>query len=48
MKTLEAGNITGYAAIDEIQRIPPGGEAVGYTNSGAQHYPWGIRRFENS
>ena len=46
-ETLEAGNITGYAAINEIERDPETGDAVGYAkNSGAQRYPWGVERFE--
>jgi hypothetical protein len=46
-ETLDAGNITGYAAITEIKTDPETGEAYGLaTNSGATQYPWGIERFE--
>ena len=46
-ETLDAGNITGYAAITEIKTDPVTGEAYGFaTNSGATRYPWGIERFE--
>ncbi len=46
-KTLDSGNITGYAAITEIKIDPETGEAYGFaTNSGATQYPWGIKRFE--
>jgi len=46
-ETLDSGNITGYAAITEINRDPETGEAVGLaTNSGAVRRPWGIARFE--
>jgi len=46
-ETLDAGNITGYAAITEIRADPETGEAYGFaTNSGATRYPWGIERFE--
>jgi putative CocE/NonD family hydrolase len=46
-ETLDAGNITGYAAITEIKIDPETGEAYGLaTNSGATQYPWGIERFE--
>jgi putative CocE/NonD family hydrolase len=46
-ETLDSGNITGYAAITEIQLDPETGEAFGVaSNSGATKYPWGIERFE--
>jgi putative CocE/NonD family hydrolase len=46
-ETLDAGNITGYAAITEIRTDPDTGEAYGFaTNTGATRYPWGIERFE--
>lgn len=46
-ETLDAGNVTGYAAITSIQRDPETGEAFGIaTNSGATQYPWGVERFE--
>ena len=46
-ETLDAGNITGYAAITQIERDPETGEAFGTArNSGATRYPWGIERFE--
>ncbi|HEX5788623.1 MAG TPA: CocE/NonD family hydrolase [Woeseiaceae bacterium] len=46
-ETLDAGNITGYAAITAIERDPETGEAFGVaTNTGATRYPWGIERFE--
>ncbi|MCH9695294.1 MAG: CocE/NonD family hydrolase [Gammaproteobacteria bacterium] len=45
--TLDAGNITGYAAITTIERDADTGDAFGVaTNSGATQYPWGIERFE--
>ena len=45
--TLDAGNITGYAAITSIERDPDSGDAVGVArNNGATRYPWGIERFE--
>ena len=46
-ETLDAGNSTGYAAITEIKHDPETGEAFGIaTNTGANRYPWGIKRFE--
>ena len=46
-ETIDAGNITGYAAITSIQHDPETGEAFGVaTNTGATRYPWGIERFE--
>ena len=46
-KSLDTGNITGYAAITEIKLDSVTGEAYGVaTNSGATQYPWGIERFE--
>lgn len=46
-ETLDAGNITGYAAITSIEHDPATGEAFGVaTNTGATRYPWGIERFE--
>ena len=46
-EVLDAGNITGYAAIDIIQRNEETGEAVGIaSNTGANKYPWGIAYFE--
>jgi hypothetical protein len=46
-ETLDAGNITGYAAITEIQTDPETGEAFGFAkNSGATRYPWGVESFE--
>jgi putative CocE/NonD family hydrolase len=48
-ETLDAGNVTGYAAITEIRTDPETGEAYGIaTNSGATRYPWGIERFEET
>jgi putative CocE/NonD family hydrolase len=48
-ETLDAGNITGYAAITEIRTDPVTGEAYGVaTNSGATQYPWGVERFEEA
>lgn len=48
-ETLDSGNITGYAAMTEIQTDPETGEAYGVaTNSGATRYPWGIERFEEA
>lgn len=46
-ETLDGGNISGYAAINEIQRNAETGDAIGYArNSGAYRYPWGTERFE--
>jgi predicted acyl esterase len=46
-ETLDAGNISGYAAITSIEHDPETGEAFGVaTNTGATRYPWGIERFE--
>jgi hypothetical protein len=46
-KTLDSGNITGYASINHIDRDSETGDAFGTaTNSGATQYPWGIERFE--
>jgi len=47
--SIDAGNITGYAAISDIRRDPDTGEAIGIaTNSGATRYPWGIERYEEA
>lgn len=47
--TLDSGNVSGYAAITEIDRDPVTGQAVGVaTNTGATRYPWGVERFEES
>ena len=44
---LDAGNVTGYAAIKTIKRNANTGEASGIaTNQGATKYPWGVQRFE--
>ena len=46
-EVLDAGNITGYAAISSIQNDPNTGEKFGLaTNSGATKYPWGVERYE--
>ena len=46
-EAIDSGNVTGYAAITEIERDPETGAAVGIaTNSGAYRYPWGVSRFE--
>jgi putative CocE/NonD family hydrolase len=46
-ETLDAGNITGYAAITSVEQDPETDEVFGVaTNSGATRYPWGIERFE--
>ena len=48
-KTIDSGNVTGYAAITEIDRDPETGAAMGVaTNSGATQYPWGIERYDES
>jgi hypothetical protein len=48
-ESLDAGNITGYAGITEIEHNPETGEAVGVaTNANSQRYPWGIETFEES
>ncbi len=46
-EVLDAGNVTGYAAIKTIKRNAITGEASGIaTNQGATKYPWGVQRFE--
>ncbi len=46
-KTIESGNISGYAALNEVQTDPETGETFGFArNHGATRYPWGIERFE--
>ena len=46
-KVLDAGNITGYAAIETISRNEETGEAKGIaSNRGATEYPWGREYFE--
>jgi hypothetical protein len=46
-EVLDAGTISGYAAISSIDHDPVTGEAFGIAkNSGATRYPWGIERFE--
>ena len=46
-RVLDSGNITGYAALNEIKYDKNTGEAYGVaTNSGSTQYPWGIERFE--
>ena len=46
-EVLDAGNVTGYAAIKTIKRNANTGEASGIaTNQGATKYPWGVQRFE--
>ena len=47
-EVLDAGNITGYAAIDTIQRNEETGDNyIGIaSNTGANKYPWGIAYFE--
>ena len=46
-EVLDAGNVTGYAAIKTIKRNVTTGEASGIaTNQGATKYPWGVQRFE--
>ena len=45
-ETLDSGNVTGYAAINEIQHDPDTNEAFGVAkNTGATRYPWGIERY---
>lgn len=45
-ETLDAGNISGYAAIHEIERDPATGLARGVArNSGGTRYPWGEERY---
>ena len=47
-ETLDAGNITGYAAITSTKVDPDTGEVFGIaTNAGATQYPWGVERFED-
>lgn len=46
-ETLDAGNVSGYAAITAVERDPDTGEAFGVaSNTGATRYPWGVERFE--
>ena len=46
-EVMDAGNVTGYAAIETIQRDALTGEATGIaTNHGATKYPWGTEYFE--
>lgn len=46
-EVLDAGNVTGYAAIETIHRNEETGEAIGIaSNTGANKYPWGIAYFE--
>ena len=46
-ETLDAGNVSGYAAITSVERDPHTGEVFGVaSNTGATRYPWGIERFE--
>ena len=47
--TLDAGNVTGYAALNAIDRDPLTGRARGVArNSGGTRYPWGTERFEET
>jgi len=46
-ETLDAGNVSGYGEIKQVERNAKTGEAFGVaTNSGGTRYPWGIERFE--
>jgi hypothetical protein len=46
-ETLDAGNVSGYGEISQVERKAETGEAFGVaTNSGGMRYPWGIERFE--
>ena len=46
-ETLDAGNISGYAALTSIEQDPETAEAFGVaSNTGATRYPWGVERFE--
>jgi len=46
-EVIDAGNVTGYAAIETIQRDELTGQAIGIArNQGATRYPWGIEHFE--
>ena len=46
-ESLDAGNITGYAAIDSIEIDPDTEEAFGVArNSLATKYPWGVERYQ--
>ena len=46
-KVLDAGNITGYAGIETVQRNIETGDAIGIAkNQGAMQYPWGTEYFE--
>lgn len=45
--TLDAGNVTGYGEIRQVQRDPDTGKAYAVArNSGGYQYPWGVERFE--
>jgi len=46
-ETIDSGNISGYAAITEIETNAETGESYGSAaNSGATRYPWGIEHFQ--
>ena len=46
-EVMDSGNVTGYAAIETIQRDELTGEAIGIaTNQGVTKYPWGVEYFE--
>jgi hypothetical protein len=48
-ETLDAGNLSGYAAITSIELDPKTNEAFGVArNSGGTGYPWGEERFEEA
>ena len=48
-ETLDAGNLSGYAAITSIELDPKTNEAFGVArNSGGTRYPWGEERFEEA
>ncbi len=47
-ETLEAGNVTGYAALNATDIDQITGEVVGVArNAGAARYPWGVEHFED-
>jgi hypothetical protein len=47
-ETLEAGNVTGYAALNATDIDRTTGEVMGVArNAGAARYPWGVEHFED-
>jgi hypothetical protein len=45
--TVDSGNLSGYAEIQNIQRNEATGDAIAFaTNATSYRYPWGLTRFE--